>query len=115
MSGEGVVTAEEKAAVQRRGPGARRPGGPPHMQLGMPGEKSMSFGPSAKRLLGWLAPDRARVLLILALTIVAVGLASVGPKVLGKATDSIFAAGSTSSPARASTSPRWAGCSSPSW
>ena len=61
------------------------------MQLGMPGEKSMSFGPSAKRLLGWLAPDRARVLLILALTIVAVGLASVGPKVLGKATDSIFA------------------------
>ncbi|HRB98648.1 MAG TPA: ABC transporter ATP-binding protein [Dermatophilaceae bacterium] len=61
------------------------------MQLGMPGEKSMSFGPSAKRLLGWLAPDRARVLLILALTVVAVGLASVGPKVLGKATDSIFA------------------------
>ena len=91
MSGEGVVTAEEKAAAQRRGPGARRPGGPPHMQLGMPGEKSMSFGPSAKRLLGWLAPDRARVLLILALTVVAVGLASVGPKVLGKATDSIFA------------------------
>jgi len=61
------------------------------MQLGMPGEESMSFGPSAKRLLGWLAPDRARVLLILALTVVAVGLASVGPKVLGKATDSIFA------------------------
>ena len=29
MSGEGVVTAEEKAAAQRRGPGARRPGGPP--------------------------------------------------------------------------------------
>ncbi len=88
MSAEGVKTAEEKAAEARRGP---RRQGPPHMQMGMPGEKSISFGPSARRLLGWLAPDRARVLLVVALTLVSVVLNAVGPKVLGKATDLIFA------------------------
>ena len=54
LMAEGVKTAEEKAAEARRGP-ARR-GGPPHMQMGQPGEKSLNFGPSAKRLLGRLRP-----------------------------------------------------------
>ncbi len=88
-TGEGVKTAEEKAAEARRGPQHR--GGPPHMQMGMPGEKSQSFGPSARRLLGWLRPDRARVWLVVFLTLVSVVLGAVGPKVLGKATDLIFA------------------------
>ncbi|MGV1009930.1 MAG: ABC transporter ATP-binding protein [Dermatophilaceae bacterium] len=89
MSAEGVKTAEEKAAEARRGP--RRTGGPPHMQLGQPGEKSMQFGPSARRLLGWLRPDRVRVGLVVLMTVVSVVLSSVGPKVLGRATDLIFA------------------------
>ena len=91
MSGEGVTTAEEKAAQARRGPGARRMGGPPHMQLGMPAEKSLNFGPSAKRLLGWLAPQRAKLALIIALMVASVALTAAGPKVLGRATDLIFA------------------------
>ena len=86
---EGVKTAEEKAAEARRGP--RRTGGPPHMALGTPTEKSIDFVPSAKRLLGWLAPEKGKVLTVLALLVVSVGLGSVGPKILGRATDLIFA------------------------
>ena len=63
---EGVKTAEEKAAEARRGP--RRTGGPPHMAMGMPAEKSISFGPSARRLLGWLAPERLKVTTVIAVS-----------------------------------------------
>jgi ATP-binding cassette subfamily B multidrug efflux pump len=89
MSAEGVKTVEEKAAEARRGP--RRQAGPPHMQLGAPGEKSMTFGPSARRLLGWLRPDRVKVTLVVLVTVASVVLNAVGPKVLGRATDLIFA------------------------
>ena len=85
---EGVKTAEEKAAEVRRGP-ARR-GGPPHMQMGQPGEKSLNFGPSAKRLLGRLRPHRAKVVVVLVLAVVSVTFSSVGPKIIGRATDLIF-------------------------
>ena len=85
---EGVKTTEEKAAEARRGP-ARR-GGPPHMQMGQPGEKSLNFGPSAKRLLGRLRPHRAKVVVVLVLAVVSVTFSSVGPKILGRATDLIF-------------------------
>ena len=85
---EGVKTAEEKAAEARRGP-ARR-GGPPHMMMGQPGEKSLNFGPSAKRLIGLLRPERGKVILVVALVVISVGLSSVGPKILGRATDLIF-------------------------
>ncbi|MEI2732983.1 MAG: ABC transporter ATP-binding protein [Dermatophilaceae bacterium] len=86
---EGVKTAEEKAAEARRGP--RRTGGPPHMQMGMPAEKSISFGPSARRLLSWLAPERGRTSVVVVLTVAGVVLSTVGPKILGRATDLIFA------------------------
>jgi ATP-binding cassette subfamily B protein len=86
---EGVKTAEEKAAEARRGP--RRTGGPPHMAMGMPAEKSISFGPSARRLLSWLAPERVKVTSVIILVVLSVLLSSVGPKILGKATDLIFA------------------------
>ncbi|MGN6752454.1 MAG: ABC transporter ATP-binding protein [Intrasporangium sp.] len=86
---EGVKTAEEKAAEARRGP-ARR-GGPPHMAMGQPAEKAMNFGPSAKRLIGLLRPHRAAVLIVVALTVVSVVLSAIGPKILARATDLIFA------------------------
>jgi ATP-binding cassette subfamily B multidrug efflux pump len=92
MSGEGVKTAEEKAAEARRGPAARagqRHG--PMMGAGLPAEKSQNFVPSAKRLLGLLRPERARLYAVLALALVSVGLTAIGPKVLGRATDYIFA------------------------
>ncbi len=85
---EGVKTAEEKAAEARRGP---RHSGPPHMAMGMPAEKSMSFGPSARRLLSWLAPERIKVATVIVLVVLSVVLSSVGPKILGRATDLIFA------------------------
>ncbi len=87
-----LKTAEEKAAEQRRGAtGAGQRGGPPHMQLGRPTEKARSFGPSAKRLLALLRPERAAMMTAVVLTTVAVVLNAIGPKVLGWATDLIFA------------------------
>jgi ATP-binding cassette subfamily B protein len=71
------------------GPG-RRGGGPPWMGAGMPTEKSMNFGPSARRLIGRLSPFRAELLLVIALAVTSVGLSVLGPKILGRATDTIF-------------------------
>ena len=89
MSASEVPTAEEKAAQARRGPGAAARRGP--MQMGTPGEKSKNFLPSAQRLLGRLRPQRSRVLTAIVLTVVSVGLSAVGPLVLARATDRIFA------------------------
>ncbi|HET9944724.1 MAG TPA: ABC transporter ATP-binding protein, partial [Actinomycetes bacterium] len=61
------------------------------VNAGMPAEKSMDFWPSARRVLGRLGPDRARVGLVVALTVGSVGCAVVGPRILGRATDLIFA------------------------
>ncbi|HET8602128.1 MAG TPA: ABC transporter ATP-binding protein [Segeticoccus sp.] len=58
--------------------------------MGMPAEKSMNFGPSAKRLIGRLRPERARVLTVVLLAIASVGFTVIGPKILGRATDEIF-------------------------
>lgn len=84
-----VPTAEEKAAQARRGPGAGARRGP--MSAATPGEKSKDFLPSAKRLVGRLRPERTRVLTAIALTVVSVGMSAVGPLVLARATDHIFA------------------------
>jgi ATP-binding cassette subfamily B protein len=70
----------------------RRPGGgPPWANIGMPTEKASSFGASARRLLGRLAPERHGVVAVLVLGIVSVALNVTGPVVLGRATDVIFA------------------------
>ena len=57
---------------------------------GMVGQKAMNFGPSLRRILGMLAPHRAKVALVIAFGVVSVALSSVGPRVLGRATDLIF-------------------------
>ncbi|MEU4679515.1 ABC transporter ATP-binding protein [Micromonospora sp. NPDC023737] len=56
----------------------------------MPAERSMNFGPSARRLLGRLRPHRLQLGGIIALAVVSVGLSVAGPKILGHATDLIF-------------------------
>jgi len=56
----------------------------------MPAEKSMNFGPSAKRLLARLSPHRAGVIIVIALSVVSVTLSVLGPKLLGEATNIIF-------------------------
>ncbi len=91
MSGEGVKTAEEKAAEARRGPGARAGQRHGPMSMGLPAEKSQNFVPSAKRLLGLLRPERTHLYAVVLLAVVSVGLTAVGPKILGRATDLIFA------------------------
>ncbi|MEP7178766.1 MAG: ABC transporter ATP-binding protein [Pseudonocardiales bacterium] len=57
----------------------------------MPAEKSMTFGPSARRLLGRLRPQRGLVLCVVALALVSVTMSVLGPKILGHATNIIFA------------------------
>ncbi|GAA4118960.1 ABC transporter ATP-binding protein [Knoellia locipacati] len=91
MSTDRILTEEEKAAEQRRGPGATQRGGPPHMRIGQPGEKSTNFRSSARRLLGLLRPERLSLYAVLAFALASVGLNAIGPKILGRATDLIFA------------------------
>ena len=68
----------------------RQRGGPPWMGAGMPAEKSMTFWPSAKRLLRRLAEYRAQLWLIVGLCVGSVGLAVYVPRIMGHATDVIF-------------------------
>lgn len=81
----------ETAEAARGMANARRGGGPPWAGVGQPAEKASTFVPSAKRLVGRLAPERVGVLAVLALGVVSVALTVVGPLLLGAATDVIFA------------------------
>nr|WP_091292977.1 ABC transporter ATP-binding protein [Micromonospora halophytica] len=56
----------------------------------MPAEKSLNFGPSARRLLGRLRPHRLHLASIITLAVASVAASVVGPKILGHATDIIF-------------------------
>ncbi|MEE8128825.1 MAG: ABC transporter ATP-binding protein, partial [Vicinamibacterales bacterium] len=68
------------------------PGGPGRGPMGgMATQKSMNFGVSAKRMLAWMRPERAKVTAVLMLAVGSVALVAVGPKILGRATDLIFA------------------------
>jgi ATP-binding cassette, subfamily B, multidrug efflux pump len=54
-------------------------------------EKAMNFWPSLKRLLGHLAPERVRLVFVVLLAVVGVVMSVVGPKILGRGTDVLFA------------------------
>ncbi|MGC0366355.1 ATP-binding cassette subfamily B multidrug efflux pump [Rhodococcus sp. 27YEA15] len=71
---------------------SNRPTSPP---IGPPGggdptKKAINFGPSLKRLLGRLAPDKPMVILIFLFVAISVVLSSIAPKILGNATNLIF-------------------------
>ncbi|MFC7584815.1 ABC transporter ATP-binding protein [Nonomuraea antimicrobica] len=71
---------------------ARRPQpafGPGRMMSG-PAEKALDFGGTLRRLSGLLRPERALLVVILALGTASVALTVIGPKLLGHATDLIF-------------------------
>ena len=57
---------------------------------GMVAQKSMSFGPSARRLVARMGPDRHRAVAVVLLAVVSVGLTVIGPRLLGHATNLIF-------------------------
>ncbi|MBE4718587.1 multidrug ABC transporter ATP-binding protein [Pseudarthrobacter sp. AB1] len=73
----------------------RPAGGPgrggPFAGMNVPAEKAMNFGPSAKRLLGTLRPERAWLLLVLVMGVASVTLSVIGPRLLGEGTNLIFA------------------------
>ncbi|MBL0749164.1 ABC transporter ATP-binding protein [Nocardioides sp. G10] len=58
---------------------------------GMIGQKADTFWPSLKRLFARLRPERHKTYAVLVLTIVSVVATAIGPKILGRATDLIFA------------------------
>ncbi|WP_435820540.1 ABC transporter ATP-binding protein [Micromonospora purpureochromogenes] len=60
------------------------------MGAAMPAEKSMNFGPSARRLLGRLRPHRLQLAAVITLAVSSIGLSVIGPMLLGHATDLIF-------------------------
>ncbi|MFI8513800.1 ABC transporter ATP-binding protein [Streptomyces sp. NPDC085460] len=67
------------------GPGGRMMAG------GTPGERSMDFKGSSQRLLRQLAPERGALWVMLVAGVLSVAGAVIGPKVLGMATDLVFA------------------------
>ncbi|RNL60218.1 ABC transporter ATP-binding protein [Arthrobacter oryzae] len=73
----------------------RPAGGPgrggPFAGMNIPAEKAMRFGPSAKRLLGELHPERLWLTLVVALAVVSVTFSVIGPRLLGEGTNLIFA------------------------
>ena len=76
--------ATERIEAPQGGPGRGPMGG------GMVGQKAMTFVPSAKRLVGTMHPDRVKAVAVVVLGVVSVGLMSVGPRILGHATDLVF-------------------------
>ncbi|WP_395696039.1 ABC transporter ATP-binding protein [Nocardioides sp.] len=74
----------ERIEAPMGGPGRGPMGG------GMVGQKAMDFGPSAKRLVARMRPDRGKAVLVVVLGVASVALMSVGPRILGHATDLVF-------------------------
>ncbi|HEV7185095.1 MAG TPA: ABC transporter ATP-binding protein [Leifsonia sp.] len=70
----------------RRGPG----GGGPFGGMQGPVEKSLNFGPSAKRLAGRLRPEAWGMVFVTLLAVLSVLFAVLGPKMLGNAINLVF-------------------------
>ncbi|MFF1630416.1 ABC transporter ATP-binding protein, partial [Streptomyces sp. NPDC058272] len=61
------------------------------MAGGGPDQRSMDFKGSGKRLLAQFKPERVTMYTMLVAVVLSVALSVVGPKILGKATDLVFA------------------------
>ena len=84
------MSTERKAPAARPG-GGPRGGGPMGMMGGAPGAKAMDFRGSLVRFARVMRPERARVVLLTLCGVVSVALTVAGPKILGEATNVIFA------------------------
>lgn len=94
--GAPAATAPAAAPVAQAPLRIPRPaGGPgrggPFAGMNIPAEKAMNFGPSARRLLGELRPERLWLTLVLFLAVVSVTFSVIGPRLLGEGTNLIFA------------------------
>ncbi len=81
---KGTMKETERIEAPAGGPGR----GP--MAGGQVGQKAMTFGPSAKRMVARMAPERGRAIAVVVLAVVSVTLMALGPRLLGEATDLIF-------------------------
>ena len=94
MSATKSSTTEEATEATRAS--AERPKYAPqqrgHGPFGGPGavEKSISFGPSLRRLVGHLGPERLVMVGVIVLAVIGIVMSVLGPKILGRATDVIF-------------------------
>jgi ATP-binding cassette, subfamily B, multidrug efflux pump len=89
-STDGQGSTDGKLKVTERvqaGPGPGR--GP--FGGGMVGQKASDFGPSARRLVRRMGPEKHKAIAVVSLAVVSVGLMALGPRILGRATDLIFA------------------------
>jgi ATP-binding cassette, subfamily B, multidrug efflux pump len=86
----GQATPEPIAPARPRPP-MRAGGFGPFGGGGMPVEKPMRFGPSVRRLLNRLRPEGVKLAGVIALGVTSVAFMVIGPKILGRATDLIFA------------------------
>jgi ATP-binding cassette subfamily B protein len=84
MSDQKAFKATERIEAPQGGPGRGPMGG------GMVAQKAMDFGPSARRLVAGMRPDRVATLVVVGLVVVSVLLMSIGPRLLGHATDLVF-------------------------
>ncbi|HEU0042521.1 MAG TPA: ABC transporter ATP-binding protein [Jiangellaceae bacterium] len=90
MSTTRVEASATATPVRPTGPRPIGPGGGGFGGMAGPPAKALSFGPSAKRLLSRLRPERAGVLIVVGLAVVSVALNAIGPRILGYGTDLIF-------------------------
>jgi ATP-binding cassette, subfamily B, multidrug efflux pump len=84
-------TAQSTPPAARPRPPMRGGGFGPFGGGGMPVEKPMKFGQSVWRLLQRLSPERMKLAAVVGLGIASVAFMVIGPKILGRATDLIFA------------------------
>ena len=89
MSQRSNGSAQQLQAPARPRPPMRGGFGP--FGGGAPVEKPMNFRRSVRRLLERLSPDRMRLVAVILLGVTSVAFLVIGPKILGRATDLIFA------------------------
>jgi ATP-binding cassette subfamily B protein len=85
----GAEADDEREIIATTGNAARRGSFGPGGGLGMPTERSESFGATLRRLGEILGNERAKLAAVLVLTITSVVLIVLGPRLLGQATDII--------------------------
>ncbi len=89
MSSNGQAQPKAPERPKYGPPAGSRSGPRMFGQMPVP-EKSINFGPSLRRLLGHLAPERMILLVVVFLAVTGIAMNVLGPKILGRATDVIF-------------------------
>ncbi|TVL87990.1 ABC transporter ATP-binding protein [Streptomyces sp. SAJ15] len=89
MSTSTTKGGQPGGSTPRRGPAPAS--GMARFMGGQPTERSMDFRGSGRRLLATMRPERGISMVALALGVVSIALTVLGPKILGHATDLIFA------------------------